>query len=249
MTIGDFILIGGVLLFAIIGLVRGGAKMFFGLFMLLIIMLIASFLSGLICPLLLKSEKDGSVQYTSTATRMMDSIGEKLPLDEELYNTPLVKGSNGVYYVGETSLDSALAAEAGVGTVLYLVVEEDLAEGQTLRTILSYKVTEYIFELIAWVILVILLAILRNIVRKKIYLYLDNHSVPSKIDRGIGLVLNLVIIVSIFWLVGFFLVKLDGEGDSIVSGAVSVVTKGKVAGPFHKINPLLTLAQRSLPSA
>ena len=35
-------------------------------------------------------------------------------------------------------------------------------------------------------VLVIILAIIRNIFRKKLYVYLDSHPGPSKIDRVIG---------------------------------------------------------------
>ncbi|MBO4473177.1 MAG: hypothetical protein J5765_05145, partial [Clostridia bacterium] len=70
----DFVLIGAAVLFALIGLIRGGAKMFFGLFMLLIIMVGAAFASSAICPLFLKKETETSVEYTSAANLLMDPI-------------------------------------------------------------------------------------------------------------------------------------------------------------------------------
>lgn len=241
MGIADYILIGGVILFALIGLIRGGAKMFFGLFLLVIIMVAASFLSGWLCPLILKKDADGTVEYTRAATILMDPIGEKLPLGDSVFDEPIVKGEDGVYYVADQPLSDACAKIPFVGSVLYPVLEPILVPGQSVRTIFAYKITEYIYEFVLWLVLVIVLVIVRNIFRKKVYRFLDNHSLSSKIDRLIGAIVSVAIFLVIFWGVGTVFTRLSGDNGGWADKALSVVTEGVIAEPVQNANPFLLI--------
>lgn len=246
----DFVIIGAAILFALIGLIRGGAKMFFGLFMLLIIMVASAFISAAICPLVLRSEKDGKVEYTALATPLMDPIGNAIPSDMfgDLLDTEIVKGEDGKLYVGEMALEEEALAEKVpyVGSAISPVLLGATHEGETLRTIIAYKATEYIYETALWVILVIILAIIRNIVRKKIYRFLDHHPGPSKVDRLLGVVLNLVILTVILWGAGALIAFFD-DGSNWANDADAFLLNGVIAEPFMTNNLFLKLIDVTLP--
>ena len=248
----DFVLIGAAVLFALIGLIRGGAKMFFGLFMLLIIMVGAAFASSAICPLFLKKETETSVEYTSAANLLMDPIAGLLPSDGEfgeMLDTAVTKGEDGTLYLGETPLTEAVGSKVPyVGSFISSFVTSAAREGETLRTTFSYKIAEYAYETVLWVILVIALAIVRNIFRKKIYRFLDKHSGPSKIDRLIGLVLNLAILLVIVWGAGAIIAHFD-DGSNWANTANVFLTDGMLAGPLMSNNPLLKLMGLTIPVA
>jgi len=248
----DFILIGAAVLFALIGLIRGGAKMFFGLFMLLIIMVGAAFASSAICPLFLKKETETSVEYTSAATVLMDPIAGVFPSDGEfgtLLDTAVTKAEDGTLYLGETPLTEAVGSKVPyVGDFVASFVAAAAHEGETLRTTFSYKLAEFAYETVLWIILVIALAIVRNIFRKKLYRFLDKHSGPSKVDRVIGLVLNLAILLVILWGAGAIIAHFD-DGANWANTANVFLTDGMLSGPLMAANPLLKLMGITIPVA
>lgn len=268
MEIMDFVLIGATVLFALIGLIKGGAKMFFGLFMLLVIMVGSAFISAAICPLFLRSEKDGAVTYSGAATVLMDPISGALPSDGTfgmLLDAEVKKNEDGEYYIrmevttegeegepGETystdvKLTEAVAENVPfVGSFAASFVEKSAHPGETLRTTFAYKLTEYAYEAALWVILVIILAIIRNIIRKKIYIYLDKNPGPSKVDRVIGLVLNLAILLVILWGAGALIAHFD-DGANWANTADNFLTSGMLANPLMCNNPLLKLMGITLP--
>ncbi len=254
MDIMDFVIIGATVLFAIIGLVKGGAKMFFGLFMLLIIMVGSAFISSAICPLFLRSEKeDGSVTYTGAATVLMEPFGTSvLPTDGDIgafLDAEVTRGPDGTLYVEGVKLTDAISEKVPyVGSFLASIVEKAARPGETLRTTLSYKMTEYVYETAVWVVLVIILAIIRNIIRKKIFVYLDSHPAPSKIDRVIGLVLNLAILLVLLWGVGALVARFD-DGANWANAADNFMIKGLIAEPLMTNNPFLKLMGVTLPIA
>ena len=237
----DFIIIGAAVLLALIGLIRGGAKMFFGIFMLLIIMVVSAFISAAICPLFLKSEKaDGSIEYTSAATLIMDPVKDMISVDGDILDIEVEKKGD-TLYLGDVPLDEAVGEGVPVvGPYLAVVVNTFANPGETLRITLAYKIAEYAYELVLWIILVIILAIIRNIFRKKIYRYLDHHPGPSKIDHLLGVVLNLVILLVLFWGVGTLVAYFD-SGDNLLTDANAFLTQGVIAQPFMEANPLLKL--------
>ena len=249
MNIMDFVIIGLAVLFALIGLVKGGAKMFFGLFLLLVIMVGSAFISAAVCPLFLKNEKDGAVTYTKPATVLMDPIASKLPsggdfgamLDGEVTET------DGVLYVDGVDLKQAITEKVPyVGSFVASFVVKAARPGETLRTTFAFKITEDAYEIVVWVLLVILLAIIRNIIRKKIYVYLDKHSFSSKIDRLIGLVMNLAILLAILWGVGALIAHFD-DGANWANTADNFMINGMIANPLMTNNPLLKLMHITLP--
>jgi len=246
----DFIIIGAAVLFALIGLIKGGAKMFFGLFMLLIIMVGSAFISSAVCPLFLKKETETEVTYTKAATVLMDPLAGALPSDGDLgtfLDTAVTKAADGTLYVGDVALKQAVTEKVPyVGGFVASIVEKFAHPGETLRTTFAFKITEYVYETALWVLLVIILAIIRNIIRKKIFIYLDKHSIPSKIDRLIGLVLNLVILVAIFWGAGALIAHFD-DGANWAHTADTFITNGVVAEPFMTNNPILKLMNITLP--
>ena len=246
----DFVIIGAAVLFALIGLIKGGAKMFFGLFMLLIIMVGAAFISSAICPLFLRKETDTSVEYTGAATLLMDPIAGFLPSDGEfgeILDTAVTKAEDGTLYLGDATLTEVVSTKVPyVGSFVASFVNAAAHEGETLRTTFSYKLAEYAYETVLWILLVIVLAIVRNIVRKKIYRYLDKHSGPSKVDRVIGLVLNLAILLVILWGAGAIIAHFD-DGSNWANAADTFMTEGVIASPLMSNNPLLKLMGLTIP--
>ena len=241
----DFVIIGMAVLLALIGLFRGGAKMFFGLFMLIIIMVGAAFISSAICPLFLKSEQDdGSVNYTGAATVLMEPLGGVLPSDGDfgaLLDKEVTRGPDGELYIEGENLADVISENVpyvGSGVAPFVVAASHA--GETLRTSISYLLTQYIYETVLWVILVIILAIIRNILRKKLYVYLDAHPGPSKIDRVIGLVLNLAILLVLLWGVGVLMAHFD-DGANWANSANTFMTSGTIAEPLMTFNPFLKL--------
>jgi len=134
----DFVLIGAVVLFALAGLVKGGAKMFFGLFMLLIIMVGAAFISSAICPLFLKNEKKDSVTYTKAATVLMDPIAGAFPKGGDfgtLLDTAVTADENGTLYIGEQTLKDAVTKKVPyVGSFVASFIESAAHKGEPLPT-------------------------------------------------------------------------------------------------------------------
>ena len=246
----DGIIIGAVVIFALIGLIRGGAKMFVGLFMLLIIMVGASFISSAICPLFLKSEKDGNVTYTKAATVLMTPLGGLLPSDGDFgtfLDTEVSKGPDGSYYIGEVKLADAVTEKVPyVGSFVASFVVAAAHVGEPLRTTFAFKMTEYIYEIFLWVNLVIALAIVRNIIRKKIYIFLDHNSIPSKVDRVLGMVLTLSLLLVILWGAGALIAHFD-NGENWANAADNFMIKGVIANPLMCNNPLLKLMHITLP--
>ena len=224
--------------------------MFFGIFMLLLIMVGASFVSAAVCPLFLRSENEESVEYTSVATLLMEPLAGAFPSDGEfgeLLDAEITKGEDGVLYLGETALKDAISEKVPyVGSFVATFVESAAHPSETLRTTFSYKATEYIYETALWIILVIALTIVRNIFRKKLYRYLDKHSTSSKIDRMIGLVLNLAILLVLFWGVGALIARFD-DGSNWAYEADAFLTNGVIAKPFMEFNPFLKLVGVTLP--
>lgn len=252
MDIMDFVIIGAAALFALIGLVKGGAKMFFGLFLLLVIMVGSAFISAAVCPLFLKSEKDGAVQYTKAATVLMNPLANALPSDGDFgtfLDGEVTKDAEGVLYVDGQNLKEAVTEKIPyVGSFVASIVVKFACPGETLRTTFAFKITEYAYETVLWVLLVIFFAIIRNIIRKKIYVYLDKHSVSSKVDRLVGLVMNLAILLAILWGVGALIAHFD-DGANWANTADNFMIKGMIANPLMTNNPFLKLMHITLPIA
>ncbi|GEM_PF-2446621 len=250
MAIMDFVIIGAAVLFALIGLIKGGAKLFFGFFMLLVIMVGAAFISSALCPLFLESEKDGAVSYTGAAKVLMQPIGKALPSSGDfgtLLDTVVTKGEDSELYVGEITLKQAVTDHVPyVGSFIASFADKAAAPGVSLRTSLSYTATKYVYETAVWIVLVIILAIIRNIIRKKIYRFLDKNSAPSKIDRLIGLVFNLAILLVILWGAGAIVARFD-DGANWAHAADEFMIKGAIAKPLMLNNPLLKLIHVTLP--
>ena len=127
-----------------------------------------------------------------------------------------------------------------VGSFVASFVGSAAHEGEPLRTTFAYKLAEYAYETALWIILVIVLAIIRNVFRKKIYRYLDRHPGPSKIDRLIGLVFTLAILLVLVWGVGAILARFD-DGANWAHSANVFLTDGMLAKPLMTNNPLLKL--------
>ena len=250
MKIMDFVIIGAIVLFALIGLIRGGAKMFFGLFLLLIIMVGSSFLAAWACPLFLKTETDDAVTYTKAATVVMTPLEGALPSDGDFalfLDTEVTKGPDGSYYLGEVKLADAVAEKVPyVGSFVASFVASMARVGEPLRTTFAFKFTEWIYETILWVHLVIALAIVRNIFRKKLYIYLDKHSASSKLDRLIGVVFNLALLLVLLWGVGALIAHFD-NGSNWANTADNFMINGLIAKPIMCNNPLLKLMHITLP--
>ena len=252
MGIMDFVLIGAAVLFAVIGLVKGGAKLFFGLFMLLVIMVGAAFISSAVCPLFLQSKSGDQLKPTAAATVLMKPIGSALPKDGtfgEFLDTAVTKGEDGSLYVGEKTVKDVLSEKIPyVGSFVAPFLEKTIAPSDSLRDALSFTAAKYIYEFALWIVLVIILAILRNIFRKKIYRFLDKNSGPSKIDRIVGLVLCLAFLLAVLWGAGLVIAHFD-DGANWAHTADTFLLNGVISKPLFTANPLLKLIKVTLPVA
>ncbi len=250
MSIMDFVIIGVTVLFALIGLIKGGAKMFFGLFLLLVIMVGSAFISAAVCPRFLRTEKDGAVEYTKAATVLMDPASGWLPSDGDvgtMLDGTVTMDAEGVLYVNDVNLKDTITEKIPyVGSFVASLVVKVATPGETLRTTFAYKITEYIYETVLWVLLVIIFAIIRNIIRKKIYVFLDKHSFSSKVDRLLGLVMNLAILLAILWGVGALIAHFD-DGANWANTVDNFMINGKLAEPLMLNNPFLKLMHVTLP--
>ena len=246
MEIMDYVIIGAAVLFALIGLWKGGAKLFFGLFMLIIIMVGAAFLSSLIAPKVLTKETEEGIEFTTPATVLMSPLGGLLPTDGEfgeILNTTVVQGEDGELYVKDTEYTVDEVFGTGMPEIwpyVAPIVKSAIVPGITLRDSVSYTMTRYIYEIVIWVILVIILAIIRNIIRKRIFIWLDakDHSAMSKVDRLLGVVLNLVILLAIFWGAGALVARFDNGANW-----------AHEANNFMTNNPLLKFIEAPTPAA
>ena len=251
MGIMDFVIIGLCVVFAVIGLIKGGAKLFFGLFMILVIAVGAAFISAAVCPLFLKSEKDGAVTFYAPATVLMKPIGNALPKSGDfgtLLDTPVTKGEDGALYVGDKALKEIVSDRVPyVGSFVAPLVEKATVPSDSLRESLSFTIVKYIYEVVLWLILGIALLIVRNIVRKKIYRFLDHNSGPSKIDRVLGLVMMLVFLLAVFWGAGLAIAHFDDGAGNWANTADTFILKGVISKPLFTYNPLLKIIKVTLP--
>lgn len=74
------------------------------------------------------------------------------------------------------------------------------SEGMTVGNAVSAFMTQIIFGAVIWLIAFIVLIIIKAIIRHCVFKFLDNHSAMSKIDRAIGAIVSVVVIVMIAWL-------------------------------------------------
>jgi len=251
----DYVIIGGIILFALIGLWKGAAKLFFGLFMLLIIMVGAAFAASAISPLILTKTTDEGVEFTPAATVLMDPIGGIIPDSDEMGEllNKKIEDRDGVLYFedSDVALTNAIAEYIPeVGSYLAPIVAAVAIPGMTLKVAVAYTLTRYVYEIAIWVVLVIILAIIRNIIRKKIFRYLDreDNAAKSKLDRVLGIVLNIAILLIIFWGVGALVARFD-DGANWAHDADAFFLNGTIAEPLMANNPLLKLINVTLPVA
>ena len=253
MGIMDIVIIVAILLFALIGMLRGGARMFFGFFLLLIIMLCSSFISVWICPHLLRTETDDGVSYNVVARALMTPIESVLPSGGgfgELLDEEVTKGDDGKYYIGEATLDEAMTEAIAipyVGGLIASFAETAAHNGESLRTSIAFLFVDYTLEVIVWVNLVIMLAIIRNIFRKKLYIYLDKNFTPNMVDRGIGTAFSLVILLVLLWGIGAWFAHFD-NGSNWANGVDTyLTTKGPLCSFIMVHNPFLKLMHVTIP--
>ena len=254
MGIMDFVIIGGLIAFGLIGIWKGGARLFFGFFMLLIIMVGSAFISAAVTPHILKKDTDAGVEFTAPAQVIMTPLGNAFPSDGDfaiLLDTELTLGEDEELYIGDSGykLKDVLSNNIPVvGQFIASFVIKAAIPGMSLRESVTYTLTSYIYEIVIWVILVIILAIIRNILRKKLCTFLDdkNHSALSKIDRVLGFVLNAVIFLAILWGAGAVIARFD-DGANWANGVDTFFLNGAIAGPIMQNNPLLKLINVTLP--
>ncbi|MCR4726482.1 MAG: hypothetical protein K5753_04595 [Clostridia bacterium] len=247
----DFVIIGLTVAFAVIGLIKGGAKLFFGLFMILVIAVGAAFISSLVCPLFLKTGKGNEVKFTPPATVLMNPIGNALPKGGEfgdLLDTPVKYKEDGALYVGEKALKEIVSEKVPyVGSFVAPLAEKAAVPSDSLRKSLSFVIVKYIYEFVVWLILGIALLILRNVIRKKIYRFLDHNSGPSKIDRVLGVIMMVAVLLAVFWGAGLAIAHFDDGEGNWAHTADTFLLNGVISEPLFKNNPLLKIINVTLP--
>jgi len=251
----DFIIIGGLILFALFGLLKGGAKILLGIFTLVLIMIASAFISSALCPVLLQRKTADGIEYTGMAHVIMDPIGNALPSGDgfsSMLDAKIVLGPDEVLYVGEecdVTLKDAISKNIPVvGQYIASFAEKMASPGTSLRNSISYTVARFLYEIVIWVVLVIVLAIVRNILRKKIFRWLDDkkHATMSKVDRVIGLVINVLIFLVIIWGIGALVARFD-DGSNWANSIDAFFLNGPISKAFMSGNPFLKMMHITLP--
>lgn len=252
MGIMDIIVIVFIALLGIIGLIKGGAKMFFGLFMLIVIAVGAAFAASAISPYILTKGKGVGRTYTSAATILMNPIGKALPsggkMGECFDQTMTVTENGEVTLSGGSTLKEGMAGSIPyAGDIAASFVQPNAFDGSTVRNCIAYTITRYVYEAVIWLVLFIILIIIRNLIRRKIYAWLDNNSTPSAIDHFLGLIATIAFALVLLWGVLAILARLD-NGGNWATKATEFMMNGKISNfVVYKINPFLKLMKLKLP--
>lgn len=250
MSTMDIVIIAVAALFSLIGIIKGCAKIAFGIFALLIIAVGCGFAAYYISPMMLSTEEAGVRQYNSTSEKFMDKIGGMLPSDGE-FGTALdttVTFTDGVAYIGEVKLTDAISEKIPqVGSFVASLSKYVVQDGETLRVSVSFLIVEIALGVIIWLVLFIILVIIRNVIRKKIFAWLDKSSAPSKIDRLLGFILSAAIALALIWGSGGVTAKFDDGDGNWANKADTFMCEGKIASPLMENNPLLKILGIELP--
>lgn len=135
---------------------------------------------------------------------------------------------------GETGITDISTSATSI-EVIDKMIDTYGSEGMMVGNAVSAFMTQIIMGAIIWIIAFIVLIIIKAIIRHCVYKFLDNHSAISKIDRAIGAIVSVVVIVMITWLA----VSLIGQNaDSWGIGEIynNVIDENPILGFFNSNN-------------
>lgn len=231
MGIVDIVLLVILLLAIIIGLKKGAAGIFFGFFGFLIIGVILGFVVNLTAPYIVFTDKEADIKST-IGEAIYEPVYNMFPSDGmagDLFHSPIIIDGDTIRLettivineqnIENPSLEQILSStESVIPEQAFSVVTGFLKllvkDGQTLAQTLSNMLTIYAVGTVMWIVFAFILTIIKNLIRRKVYKWLDNHSSASKLDRAVGMAITTVIIICILWGAGLFLkVQEDGGQD------------------------------------
>lgn len=226
MGIFDLVLIAIAVVALIIGLVKGGAGFFFGFLGTLIIAVAVAIGAIFIVPQV--AYKDSEIGFTAVeednygCSDMFYALYQPISSlfeseeDNELLNAKYTADAGMIYgpfgeegeYV-EIELQevmlTALPIEGisdslgGLSSFVSGIISSGANEGITVGQAISNCVTRLAFGVIVWFIAFLVLFIIKRIIRKALFKALDAHPIASKIDRLIGAIIIVAVVIVIAW--------------------------------------------------
>ncbi len=235
MEIIDIVFLVILLIAVLIGLKKGLAGVFFGFFGFIIIGVALGFVVNLTAPFIVYSDKDTGV-LSNIGETVYSPISELFPSDgaaADLFQSPIIIEDDtirlgitvtiGDDLVENPTLEQILQANISfipeqIMPYLTGFIKSFARDNQTLASALGEKLTIYIVGSAMWFIGAIVLTIIKNLIRRRVYKWLDNNKTASKLDRVGGMAFVTVLIICIIWGAGLFLkVQSDGGQDWAVS--------------------------------
>ncbi len=226
MGIFDIILIAIAVLALVVGLLKGGAGIFFGFIGTLIVAVVAAVGAVFIVPQVAYTNAD--VGFTDVAEEnygcsdlfymLYEPISSSfVSSDDTLYNATFTANEGMVYGpFGEEGeeveitleevitlaipIDGAEEALSGVCTFIAGFISSGANEGVTVGQAIANLITKLAFGGIIWFIVFLVLFIIKRILRRVLFKALDTHPVASKIDRAIGAILLVAVVIVIAWI-------------------------------------------------
>lgn len=253
MGIYDIVFIVIVVLALFIGIKKGIAGVLLGFLGSLIIGVALGFGVNALMPSLIyddNSESGYSSSFDSIYQKVSDVVDSA---GSDFLSCELVKGEDDSLYVkgvfvegGEEELKkfsevlvssfSSSDSESGESSVSSIdaidnIIDTYGSDGMTVANAVSAFMSQIILGAIIWLIAFIVLIIVKAIIRHCIYKFLDSHSAVSKIDRAIGAIISVVVIVMIAW-VAVSLVGQNAESWGISEIYNSTMEDNQVLGFF-----------------
>ncbi|NCA67254.1 MAG: hypothetical protein EOM87_04225 [Clostridia bacterium] len=259
MGVADIVLIVILLIAIIIGLKKGTAGIFFGFFGFIIIGVILGIVVNLAAPSIVFTDKSAGI-HSSIGEKIYDPIYSRFPTDGaigDLFHSNIIKDGDTLrldttLVVGENTIVNPTLEEilsssesfipAQATSVAVTIISMFSKEGQTLAMTLSNAFTIYAVGTIMWIIAAFVLTIIKNIIRRQVYKWLDSHSTASKIDRAVGMAIATIIIVCIVWGAGLFIkIQADAGEDWAVSATDYVNDNTLVLEKLNQANLLIMI--------
>ncbi len=174
-----------------------------------------------------------------------------MPSDGELGTVldTAVTFTDGVAYIGDINLTEAVSDKIPyVGSFVASLAENVVQDGETLRVSVSFLIVKIALGAIIWLVLFIILIIIRNVIRKKVFNWLDRSSGPSKLDRLLGFIISAAIALALIWGAGAVTARFDDGDGNWANKADTFMYEGTIASPLMENNPILKLLGIELPT-
>jgi len=232
MGILDIVIIVLAILSIIIGLYKGLAGAVFGFLGTLICLALGLVAGYFLSPFAVFNQDRTAINSESSlVTAIYTPISDSVSGLSPVFSAEIISTENGVTisYEGNTmSLAEALESAGGdnailsavmkyTGSILPTIVASNAVLGMTVGQVMGIFVTRLAFTGIIGLSIFIVLFIVKRIIRRSLFKWLDAHSTPSKVDRALGAVFLVVLLLAIIWTAGYFMFGKGGEGNSITA--------------------------------